>query len=166
MKNNLKFALGASMLVFLGFGCGQSAVENAAERQIESSGQTNANVDIGANGQVAIETDQGSYYSGGQLPKNWPTDLPIMPSAQVQMAGNSTQAGGAGSGAVFMIHKTPSEVAEYYKTELTKNGYTISDRAEAMGIFTLVAKKGQSTVSLAAQSTGEQTTVTIGIDQQ
>jgi hypothetical protein len=166
-------SLGVVSLLLFGFGCGATqraqdrVVENAIENQIDREGGGNANVDVN-NGTVRVETSEGAYQAGAGagLPSDWPSDVPLMPGAQMQVSGsNNGSSGDAGAGVMFVTTKTAEEVSAYYREELTKNGWVFDTTASMNGFLVMTATKGDIGLSFSVQSASGQTTVVIGIDR-
>lgn len=93
----------AGLALGLAFGlsaCGKAAdklSEKAAEKVAEKAAGGNANVDIDSkDGSFKIETEDGSFQmGGGEIPANWPSDIPLMkgftPEGHMNMSsGNET----------------------------------------------------------------------------
>ena len=165
MKRVGAMALGMATLLLAGFGCGQRVAERAIENSIERETGGNANVDV-SNGGVRVETKDGSFQAGAGagLPSDWPSDVPLMPGAQVQYSGTSNK--DKGSGVVFTTTKTLDEVVAFYRDQLTASGWTVQSSGAIANFTALTATKGEVGLSFAVQAAAPgQTTVTIGIDR-
>jgi len=92
-------ALAATAVLALGAlsACGgESVTDRLTEKAIENSGGEGVDVDVDSdNGEVRIETDEGTFSSGNELPANFPDDIPLL-DAEILSAVASDNASGTG----------------------------------------------------------------------
>jgi hypothetical protein len=164
MRSSLRFLAIPFIASLLLVSCGnpaEKAAENAAEKAIEQETGGKADVDI-KNGTTRVQTKDGVVTVGEQqLPADWPKDVPVYPGAKVQVSGTSNTNGAA---SMFTIPGGKADVVSFYKQKLVEEGWVI-DVAADMGASSIVsASKDQRTIAVQIAESGEQTTVTIGID--
>lgn len=117
-------------------GCGkvaEEAAEKAAEEAIESSSGGSAQVDLDGDGEVTIESDEGTYTAGtGEVPEAWPDDVPLPDGLQVDAASALDDAGSdplqtvAGS-----VDLAAGEVVAFYEDALAD--WEVGDRSTTSG---------------------------------
>ncbi len=143
---------------------GNNAVENAMEDRIQD--ETGQDADVQINGDsMEVTTDEGTAKIGGDVPSDWPTDVPVYEGADVQYSGSQNPANGR-PGHMMVMQSTDSseDVYAFYKQELVNNGWTVESQANAAGASTLVAKKEGRTVSLLVTPVQDATAISIGIE--
>lgn len=120
--------------VFLLTGCAfnpaaliqQKMGEKTTEKLIES--QTGGKVDINSEeGKVTIKGKEGEevIIGGGQLPSNFPKDVPIYPGAKPAGSWTSTTGDEKGVLVTLETNDGKNKVVSFYSAELPKNGWTI-----------------------------------------
>lgn len=129
---------------------------------------TGVNVEQNANGATTYSNNEGSVTVGGgaSMPANWPSDAPAnYAGASIVYSGTSNpQTGQAGSAVTYTVKAAAASVADYYKGELAKNGWTIEGTANTTGTTIISAKKGSQTLGLSITDTGDgSVSVTAGI---
>lgn len=67
-----------------------------------------------------------SFNEGGNLPTNFPTDMPIYPNSKVANSWEAKTESGRGVSAAWETSDAPSQVADFYKGALEKAGWKIS----------------------------------------
>lgn len=158
-------ALGAALV--LGAGCGQAADE-AAERVSEEAaeealGGGDSNVDIDEDGNVEIETEDGSLSTGSDLPDDWPEDIPVIEGATVDGAYSSSANGESVHTASMTTDDSVADVLASYKDALS--GWTVDQESTSelngteSGVLTL--SDGDRTAAITATETDGATTVSI-----
>ena len=87
--------LAAIALLFAGAGCSaDDLADQVAERAIENAAGEGADVDFDADtGEFKVETDEGTFSSGGSLPDGFPSDEVPLLDGQILQAASSTQEG-------------------------------------------------------------------------
>jgi len=118
MNGKMLGGLMASALFLVG--CGGQATETAKNTV------TNTAKNVAA-GNVPVTNVNSGGVSGttGQLPADFPKDIPVYTGATVMAGGTVTTGAAAGSnGASFTTSDDPAKVADYYKAELAKQGWT------------------------------------------
>jgi hypothetical protein len=137
-------------------------VENAIENDTGENAEVNMDGDS-----MRIETDEGVFTTGQELPADWPSDVPAYPEAEVQFsAAMNGNTGDPGAGALFVTPDTVADVMGFYRTELEQNGWTISGNMEAAGTSFVGATKDNRVVSVAVTDVDGQTSITVGIGEQ
>ncbi len=152
-------------LVLLGSaGCGKAAekvAEKATEQAIESQGGDDANVDIGSDGQVKIETAEGSYSAGtGEKPKGWPDDVALPDGLEIV---TGTDLGGGTetiSSIIGTVDDDPASAVAFYEDELSDweelNRFETSSDGSAMTSLTFT--KGDRSVQVTVGQDADGTT--------
>ena len=106
---------------------------------------------------------------GGSMPENWPSDAPQnYAGATIQYSGNSNpQTGKAGAAVVYTANASAQAVVDYYKAQLTSNGWTIGGSANTGGTTILSATKAGRTFGVYIIGTGNgSVSVTAGLELQ
>jgi len=141
--------------------------EYAAEQALERAVGGDADIDYDGDGSVTVKTDQGEWSTSGELPRDWPSDVPTYSGAKVLSSASSNPATGAAG--VYVALRTadaPSRVADFYKSELAAKGWTIAGTATVNEGTYLTAKKDNRSLSLAIGSDDEGTTISIGVAKE
>lgn len=135
------------------------------EKAIEKQTGGEAKVDMQGDGAMKIETDEGTFTTGGDLPDNWPTDVAVYEDATVSYSASTNPATGKpGSALVLMTTDASADVAAWYKSQLTKDGWTLSSAMEGGGTTIFGATKDDRTLSMMIAGAEGQTSITIGIE--
>ncbi len=158
MKKTLLFVVLLSAAVIL-TGCGRRLTDKALERAIEQETGGAADVDFNGDNWTAT-TDQGSVAVGANvgLPADFPTDV-YVPDGQVITAVSDLQQNGVS--ATIQTTMSSSDVIEKYKSELVRQGWTITTTANYGGTMMIGAQKDQRTLAVSAMGGDGLTTVTI-----
>jgi len=144
----------------------RSSGEYAAERALERAVGGDADIDYDDGG-VTVKTDEGEWSTGGEMPKDWPADVPVYAGAKVLSSASSNPAtGAAGVYVALRSSDAASRVADFYKQELAAKGWTIVGTATVNEGTYLTAKKDGRALSLAVGSDGEGTTISIGVAKE
>lgn len=173
MSKNMKLVIGAvvavivlwfiasSVMGFMGRKMGEKMVEN----MIEGASGGNADVDM-ATGKMKVQTSEGTFEMGGDLPSDWPKDAPVYAGATVQYSGTANPATGESGGRalVMMTSDSAADVKAFYEKELTANGWAMQGDMQGGGTIILSATKEGSTLSLLIATAGNQTSITMGIE--
>ncbi|MDO8886462.1 hypothetical protein [Candidatus Oleimmundimicrobium sp.] len=119
---------------------------------------------------TTIETEEGKVEigTGSKIPDDWPSDMPVYPSAEIQGSWNMTGEAGAENIAVVLITQDSiDQVKDYYKQKLPANGWTIEDSGTfssaegTFGGFTIT--KGSRNGNVTFGTSDEGITITIGV---
>ncbi|HRY31165.1 MAG TPA: hypothetical protein P5328_02145 [Candidatus Paceibacterota bacterium] len=117
------------------------------------------------NGDVTYTSEDGTVTVGtNSLPANWPSDVPSYPGAAV-LAGSVTEQDGQNRlTASFITNDNALTVSNFYKTELEKAGWTISQMTSMGNAAVLSADKDGRNVGLYIGTSEEgETSIVIGI---
>lgn len=148
----------------------QKTGEKMAEKLIES--QTGGKVDIDSDkGKVTVKTKEGEeiVMGEGQLPANFPKDMPIYPGAKPSGSWISTTKEGKGVMVGLETNDGKNKVVSYYRTELPKNGWVIETTTTTDdGAIYIVKKNNRSGwVTITAEKNGKTTIgIVIGDEKQ
>jgi|SRR3989344_1001897 len=136
---------------------------NAAERALDQAG---IDVDRNSDGSATYTGDEGTVTVGStSYPDNWPSDAPKYPNGKVMFSASSNpQTGAAGASLSLTTSDSPTAVIDFYKRELTSQGWNIESTASAGGAMVLSATKDDRTLGIWAAETDGVTQVTIGIE--
>jgi len=141
--------------------CGtDDLVEGVAERAVENAAeQDGVDVDIDSeDGSVKVETDQGTFSSGGDLPDDFPDDVPLLDGEVLQAA--SADNGGAPSYVVTLRVDASAEAAlEEAGALLEGAGLTESEESASLADTGYRAYEGAWDVILGATDTGSGSTM-------
>lgn len=152
--------IGSSMMKMAGKKVGESVME----RMIENAGGDKADVNIGGDGKMEIKTEDGTFSTGTDVPKDWPKDAPVYPGATVQYSASVNPSDGKpGQALVLMTADGPQKVVDYYTTELKDLDWTLSTTAQGGGSAMMGATKDGRVLSLMIAGTEGQTTITMGV---
>lgn len=148
-------------------GCGQNAVDEALENEIEKETGGAATVDM-EDGTVRVTTSEGSFTAGtNTLPTDWPTDIPVFRDATIQFSGETNQEGeDGGSMAVLMTTESAKNVLDFYTIALKENGWTMEATMAAQGMNIMTGTKDDRALTLSVTEADGSTTITIGTGQQ
>ena len=147
IKTNWVFLLLITFLTMSLFisGCGKVA-EKASEKAIEQATGGNAKVDLDSKGNMEIKTDEGTIKTGSnEWPKQIPSDVPRFTDGKIMSVVESTDKD-QGNGIIVGIEDASIEAAENYKSELEKNGWTISMSSNTAESVMFSAEKNKSVV--------------------
>lgn len=131
------------------------------------SAASGVDVDRDLDGSTTYSNDEGSVTVGStSYPDNWPSDVPRYGNGTIQFSGNSNpQTGASGAAVMFQTTDNAQVVIDFYKTELTKNGWTIEGTVSANGALVLSAKKDTRTFGAYAVPSGDgKVSVTAGVE--
>lgn len=165
-------AVMVSLLLLVGYGiknimemASKKIGETMVENMMEKATGGKADVDV-EGGNMKIKTDEGTLTTGQTMPKDWPTDAPVYPKAEVQYSASVSPTGGkTGQALVLMSTDTQQQVSEFYAAELSKQGWTISANAQAAGSTVITATKDTRTFSAMIAASDDRTTITLGVGQ-
>lgn len=150
-------------------------IERAIERQ--TGGDVDIDIDSSRGGMmggddttVRIKGENGASYevnAGGSvsLPDNWPKSVPIISDANITYAGTMMAAQGGGTSVAYTTRSSVTDVAEYYKNELPKNGWTIAMTSATQDGAVVSATRGENEgVMVYVGGSPEGTTVTLSVN--
>ncbi|CAB4689733.1 MAG: hypothetical protein F2667_01750 [Actinobacteria bacterium] len=158
-----RFAMSAAALLlapaFLTACGGDDAAESAAEKAIENASGGDADVDIDDDGNVKIETSDGTFTSGQDLPEGFPTDEVPLIDGDIQMGMSGSDMGSDGGFAVVVTSDLDVDAAtEEAISLLTDAGFeTTEDANSGFGAGLLSSPKWE--VLLIATDSGGSTQV-------
>lgn len=145
---------------------GEAAFERMMEQGIEQETGGSARVDIGEES-MHIETNEGTMTMGGELPSNWPSDVPVYQGATVNLAGSTTPEGGdPGMMLMYSVPDAPAIVAKFYESGLAANGWKSKSTIKTEDITIWEMTKDDRTLSVTVSAEDGGTSVAIGIEQK
>lgn len=137
-------------------GCGGddtgSPTEEGLEELIEQQGGGDVDLDMGEDGDFSMETDEGSFTGGSELPESWPDEVPLPDDLEIVNASEIVD-NTSGSGMLSVSGRTsltPDEVGELYTEAL-------SDWEESMNMSS--SSGGSASVTQAFEQEGHVVTV-------
>lgn len=165
--------VGVGILVVLYIAQSFLSPEHAIERAIEQSAGGDVDVDMDRDGSVRVTGDNGEEYnvSAGNnvsLPDNWPSSVPLPSNVNISYAGsmNAGDAETAGLSVVYTTKDSATEVAEYFKSTLEKEGWEIqATMATGDGSMVTASKGEEENVAVYIGSADGETTVNVSIQQ-
>ena len=108
---------------------------------------------------TSVTTPSGNA-STGSLPADFPKDVPIYAGAEIVSAATT----GGTVGAVLATPDTPEKVADFYKSELEKNGWAKPQAVNMAGTSTMTATKEKRLVSVGITKGADgKTSISIGV---
>lgn len=157
----------AAVLAVLGGGAyyaNQYFAEKSAEEVIEKA--TGSKVDISDEGdKVTIETDDGKTTIGkNEVPDSFPSDVTVYSGAEVTATSETT----SGTMISLKTSDSVSKVFDFYKSDLTSNGWTQTSAATYAGTATVTAEKGGkiTSVIIGTDTDDNKTTIIISVNDQ
>ena len=110
----------------------------------------------------STENEKINYaYSGNKIPKSFPKELPIYSPASVTSC--KILENNKGAIAVLLTRDTPDKIAEFYLRFLKEKNWETEDKIMTENIFSLMAKKDSSTISISAAQGTNGTAITLAI---
>jgi len=67
-----------------------------------------------------------SIDSGGELPEDFPKDFPVYKNSKLMSSWSSSDQEGSGTSVIWESEDSLEKVADFYKTELAKTGWTVT----------------------------------------
>lgn len=124
----------------------EKSSEKAAETALEKASGGKADVDVSKGGdQVSITTDEGTAtFGGGSVPKSWPSDVTVYKGAKVTGSAETDE------GISLMLETSDSveTVYEFYKSDLTSKGWSLTVNATYGGASMLQGEKSGKAIML------------------
>ncbi len=172
--SNKKLWVLVIVILVLVFGCmatrraGWFMSERMIERAIERSSGDNADVDVDLSGNTTITTENGTVTIGGNgsVPDSWPSDIDLPRGIKITTSGSANpQTGEVGSYMTYTTDDSIQEVLDYYKAELTAEGWENESTAAVGTTVAVGAKKGDRTFGMYAVNSNGMTMVTVGVSE-
>ncbi len=164
-RRSSRLSLLAAALPLLTLVACSSPREAVMERAIEDSMEGEADVDMRMDGSMKIETEEGTFETGGSVPAGWPEDVPVYAGADVQYSGTSNpQTGEAGLVLILLSTDDPATITDFYETSLTAAGWTMQGTLQNAGTSIFSAVKDNRTVGMSITGAEGATTISIGIE--
>lgn len=165
--------VGAVALVALYMAQSFLSPERAIERAIEQSAGGDVDIDIDRDGSMRVTGDKGEEYnvSAGNnvsLPDTWPSSVPLPSDINISYAGsmNAGDTETAGLSVVYTTEDSTTEVAEYFKSTLEKEGWKIQATvATGDGSMVTASKGEEENVAVYIGGAEGETTVNVSIQQ-
>ncbi|MDP1688736.1 MAG: hypothetical protein Q8L47_01220 [bacterium] len=122
------------------------------------------NVDTNLDGSGTYTTKDGSVTVGkNTYPDNWPSDAPKYGNAQIQFSGSTNpESGDEGAVVTFTTTDSVQQVTDFYKNELSKNGWKVEESMTAGQMTLMSGKKGTMTLTVQIVS-AEKAPVTVTV---
>lgn len=141
-------------LVMTGCGGDAGTATNAAKNVGTNAGKTAVNAVTNAASNAGMPTG-----SVGQLPADFPKDIPVYTGATV-VAGAT---GAMGKGASFSTADDAAKVADYYEAELKKQGWTDVKKMAAGPATSITATKEKRMLAIGlTKGTDGKTMISVG----
>ncbi|MDO8584570.1 MAG: hypothetical protein Q7R85_00420 [bacterium] len=157
------YVVGAVILLLIISGLiGNRFGKNAVEKALEAQTGGDVTVNTDASGATTVETSQGTFSTGGVMPKNWPSDAPTYPKASITYSGAVNDPSGT-SGISVSLTTTDSvqQVTDYFAQALTSAGWEIVSNTKIPSGGSVQAKKGARIFAVIAMRLGEKTNITL-----
>lgn len=134
-----------------------TSTKKSQEGKVKASREGEKIKITGEDGEIVIDTD------GVELPEHWPADVPVFPKAKVT---SSIEGAGAANMimAVFETGKAIADAKDFYKAELPKQGWEITNEVEADKLFILAASKDARAVSITVSKDAESGQTVISVN--
>lgn len=166
MSSKMKLFIGAIVvLVLIIGGCGmimKKAGEKVVEGMMERATNGEADVDIQKDGTMKVTTDEGTYETGGDVPDEWPEDVPVYAGATVQYSGSAADQGMA---VMLMSKDSADAVVKFYKDIMASGGWKVESTMQGGGSTIMIGTKGSRTLSIAISGAGEAgTSIGLGVE--
>ncbi|EKD49482.1 MAG: hypothetical protein ACD_63C00126G0001 [uncultured bacterium] len=179
MSKTTKFlVLSLSVIVFFAFvgaGCGffdwrKKAAEKSLEQALEKQSGGKVDIEVESN-TTTWETEEGkSEFGTGEIPANFPSDLPLYPGATASytFVGSGNEEGSAS--ATLETSDSMDKVSSWYKQNIESNGWSITRTdqwgADSDQFSNYVAEKGDKELSVGITSPEGKTMITITINKK
>lgn len=117
--------LAAACTLLLASGCSaEDVADRVAEKAIENAAGGEADVDLDVDsGEFKVETDEGSFSSGGSLPDDFPVDQVPLIDGDVIQAVSTQQAGASGFVVLVMVDAGVEDALAEAEQRLLDAGY-------------------------------------------
>jgi hypothetical protein len=156
--------VGAVVLVGIGIrGSGERAMEDALERATGGD----ADVDYDGDGNVRVRTEEGEWSTGGELPKDWPSDVAIYGGATVLYSASADPATGErGFYAALQSTDAAAEVAAWYQQRIAADGWTVASTTNVNGATYLGAEKDGRTLAVSVTPAEGGSSIMLGVAEE
>jgi hypothetical protein len=155
-----------AVLVVLPTSCGKKASETAAEKMIESAMRAEGQkADVTINSEtMQVKTKDGdmSFGEGTKLPEEWPDDVPVYKGLKL-ISAMKTKEGFSIQGTTTDSH---DKVAEYYKEQVAKSGWTEDTVMTQPQMAMLTYKKDKRTLAIVISGQNAEISVSITIGNE
>lgn len=126
---------------------------------------TTADIDIDADGSMEVTTDEGTAQTAGEVPSDWPEDVPPYSGATVQYSVSITPGEeNSGEALVLMTTDSAADVAAFYNDTLVDNGWDIEGTMQSGPTTIIAAAKDNRKLGVSITETEEQTMISLGIE--
>lgn len=129
----------------------------------------NVNINQNLDGSTTYSNDEGSATINSQsMPEDWPADAPQnYTGATITFSGSSNpQTGESGAAIVYTVNANAQTIADYYKTELERNGWQIEGNATSMGTIIISASKDTKSFGVSIVGAEGTSTVTASVSEE
>lgn len=150
-------------------GCGQTAVEQAAERAIERDTGEQADVDMRDDGSLRVNAKDGTVEigRGATLPSDWPTEIGTYPGATITTSAAVTDDSGQPATMITLTSTDSAQaIVDFFQKKVTTQGWTTTAEATvgAMKIFS--ASKDGRNFAVQVVTSDDSTTATLVVSQE
>ncbi len=158
------------MLIFSLGGCAQRVATKMIEKALEQSGAGDVDVDLDK-GEVNITDKEGNEMSigGADLPKDWPSVVPVSKDIKVQSTFSQTTDGKKGWTVVGNIDGSAEAIYQYYKNELSgwneQSDFT-SDQGDDGKTYSYQTSNDNYFVTVWVFEDGDEKTITLSVNEQ
>ena len=143
-------------------------LESTIENSIENETGGDAEVDMNADGTTRIETDEGTFTSGQDVPDNWPKDVEIYAGSTVQYSATMEPKAGQKGGSVLVLQTSDNDevVSEHYVEALKAAGWEVEAEAHAAGLTTIGGTKDGRNLAIMVATQEGKTMITLTIENE
>lgn len=151
-------------------GCGDdtgSPSEEGLEALIEQQGGGDVDLDMGDDGEFSMESEDGSFSTGTEIPDSWPDDVPLPDSLEIESASEMLD-NTTGSGIITVSGRTsaaPDDVAEFYSDALGdwEEAMNMSSSSGGAASITQAYEQEGRIVTVNATEDGDATSVIVSV---
>lgn len=121
MKNHHKSIVGIVVAAAALSGCGKAAEKSSeafAEKLVEQQTGGEVDIDTSGDGSFKMETEDGSFSSGSEMPKDWPDFIPMPEGFELASNMSFDDPQGRTITLTGSSPAKPSEILDMYKSEL------------------------------------------------
>ena len=158
------------MLVFSLGGCAQRVATKMIEKALEQSGAGDVDIDLDK-GEVNITDEEGNEMSigGADLPKDWPSVVPVSNDIEVQSTFSQTTDGKKGWTVIGLFSGSGEALYDYYKKEFSgwdeQSDFT-SDQGDDGKTYSYQASNDDYFVTVWVFENDDEKSITLSVNEQ